>query len=362
MSVTISDLRLYGAANMPEVDGSTTGGAVDFTKGVDFSDISPNGTMNYVSSSGSDLAVKISVEGRDATGVTQVETRTLNGTTPVAGAQTFARLLAGVITGGAIGALGDPGGTAAVGNVAAIANTATISGHTMRAGSTNTSGSTAPTAALQTGDGATAVAELIIRITAGTGAGQIRKVIANSGYGTDVVAVDRDWGTIPDNTSIYSVFEGIYFPIAPNSCLARTRLFSTTASDAPGGSTRYYYEKIFVVNDNTATAFTPQGSNSGVAIEVASESPSLPAGALLDAGLAAALNDTATITNRQTAPGGISFTTQPANLFVPSPGNLPPGAAPNAAGAMAVWLRLTLPAGTSPYKGAATIQTAGATV
>ena len=35
---------------------------------------------------------------------------------------------------------------------------------------------------------------------------------------------------------------------------------------------------------------------------------------------------------------------------------------PNAAGAMAVWLRLTVPAGSLPYKGAATIQTSGSTV
>jgi hypothetical protein len=46
---------------------------------------------------------------------------------------------------------------------------------------------------------------------------------------------------------------------------------------------------------------------------------------------------------------------------VPAPGNLPPGAAPNAAGAEGMWLRLTLPAGTGAYKGTAYLRTQGTT-
>jgi|GEM_PF-4009178 len=53
------------------------------------------------------------------------------------------------------------------------------------------------------------------------------------------------------------------------------------------------------------------------------------------------------MSNPQTPPysGVGAFTTQPAFVSVPSPGNLRSGPAPNPAGAQAVWLRLTLPAG-----------------
>jgi hypothetical protein len=75
------------------------------------------------------------------------------------------------------------------------------------------------------------------------------------------------------------------------------------------------------------------------------------------------LNDSNTSTNRQTAPasGAGSFTAQPAFVSVPGAGNLTSGAAPNSAGAQGVWLRLTLPAGTAPYKGSADLRTQGNT-
>lgn len=362
MSVIPSDIRVYGAADMPEADSATTGGAVDFSKGIDFFDISPTGTMDVVSSSASDTATKITYTGRDATGAAQSVTATLNGRTPVTGSQSLERLEAAAITGGAIAGVSNPGGTAAVGDVALYAHTAVISGHTAQAGSANPSGATPALFKLQSGDGASVALGHIIRITSGTGQYQLAKIVAVSGYGTDIVAVDRAWGTVPDGTSVYDIRQGMLFEVSPNAILARTRLFATASSDAPGGSTRYFYEKVFVVNDNTTTSLIAQSPASGVGIEVVSESPSLPSGVLLDAGPASALNDTATITNRQTAPAGVSFTTQPAYVYVPSPGNLPPGSAPNAAGAMAVWLRLTVPAGSLPYKGAATIQTSGSTV
>ena len=56
MSVTPNNIVVYGSANMPEADGVTVGGAVDFTKRVAFYDISPNGTVDWVSSSSSDTA------------------------------------------------------------------------------------------------------------------------------------------------------------------------------------------------------------------------------------------------------------------------------------------------------------------
>src|SRR5579871_5197246 len=320
MSVTPNNVVVYGSANMPEADGVTVGGAVDFTKRVAFYDISPAGTMDWVSSSASDTAVKAQVTGRDSTGVIQTPAAvTLNGQTVVTGSQTFERIGAAVITGGAIAGLTNPGGTA----------------------SANTSGTTPPLFKLQSGDGASVSPGMLIWTRGGTGPNQLRMIIATSGYGTDTVAINRDWGTVPDNTTTYKIVQGLLFEISPNAVLAVTRLFWTAAADVPTGSARYFFEKVFAVNNNTATALT------GAQIEIASETPTLPTGALLDAALCTALNDTNTINPRQQissfVPTGCgSFVTQPAFINVPSPGNLPSGAAPNSAGAQGIWLRLTL--------------------
>ena len=48
-------------------------------------------------------------------------------------------------------------------------------------------------------------------------------------------------------------------------------------------------------------------------------------------------------------------------VAVPGSGNLPPGTAPNAAGAQGIWLRLTLPPGGASYKGSADIRIQGTT-
>jgi hypothetical protein len=359
MSVIPSDIVVYGSADMPESDGATIGGAVDFSKRVAFYDISPNGTLDAVSSSSSDTATKVTYSVRDATGAVQNVTATLNGTTIVTGAQAAERLLYAALSGAAAGGpLANPGGTAAVGDVALYAHTAVVSAHTAQSGSANKSGTTPALFKLQSGDGASVSAGQIIRIKTNTGANQLRQIVATSGYGTDVVAVNRDWGTIPDSTSTYDIYQGMLFEISPNAVTAIIRVFATSAADVPGGGSRTYYEKGFVVNNNTATALT------AAQIEIASESPSLPGSAALDIALCTGLNDTNTATNRQTAPasGAGSFATQPAYVSVPGAGNLPSGAAPNSAGAMGVWFRLTLPAGTTTYKGSADIRTQGNTI
>lgn len=372
MSVTPNNIIIYGSANMPEADGVTVGGAVDLTKRVSFFDLTSAGAVDVVSSSASDTATKIQVMGRDSTGTVQTPAAiTLTGTTLIAsafGGQAFQRLLAGVITGGSIAGLANPGGTAAVGDVAVLQHTRTIAAHTAQVGSANTSGVTPPTMKLQAGDGATVGAltynglGAIIRITGGTGINQLRMIsvpYAAGTYGTDVVAINRDWTTIPDATSTYDIAPGILFDISPNAVTAVTRIFATAAADVPGGSSRTFYEKAFVLNTNGATALNQ------AAIEVLSESGALPTGALLDLALTKALNDTATVANRQTLPANgdataLTFVTQPSAISViASPGTLPSGN--SAAGAQGIWWRLTLPAGTATYNGTADMRTTGST-
>ena len=365
MSVLPSDIVAYGAANMPEADGVTVGGAPDLTRRIAFYDVTPAGTCDVISSSTSDTATKITVYGRDFTGAIQNYTATLNGQTWVTGSQSFERLLYAALSGATSnGPVANPGGTAAVGDVALAAHACVLPAssvttdstvHTCQTGSANASGVTPALMKLQSGDGASVAVGQLVWTKGGTGPNQIRQIIAVSGYGTDVVAVSRNWGTVPDNTTTYKILQGMMFEISPNAVTAVIRCFSTSAADVPSGSTRTFYEKVFVINNNTATALT------GAQIEVASENPSLPSGAALDLRLAGSLDDSVTIANRQTAPGSISFTTQPALVSVPGSGNLPPGSAPNTAGAQGVWLRLTLNAGTAAYKGSADLRAQGTT-
>jgi hypothetical protein len=333
MSVLPSDIVAYGSANMPEADGAITGGSVDFTRRIAFYDIAPVGNVDVISSASSDTATKITYYGRDPTGVVQSQTLTLNGQTWVTGSQPLERLLYAALSGAtANGPVANPGGTAAVGDVmlaahscalpsGSVATDATV--HTAQTGAANHSGTTPALFKLQSGDGAGVAAGQIIWTKGGTGSNQLRQIIATSGYGSDVVAVSRDWGTIPDNTTTYKVLQGMVFEISPNPVTAVIRMFSTTASDAPTGSQRIYYEKVFIVNNNTSAALT------GAQMEVANETPSLPSNALLDIALTTALNDTGTIANRQTAPssGVGSFIGQPAFITVPGTGNLPSGVA-----------------------------------
>jgi len=425
MSVKPGDIRFYGSANMSDADGTTQGGAVNFSNKITFTDVSPTGTMDYVSSSASDTATTIAQTGRDGTGAIQTETKTLNGTTKVAGSQSFERLLKAVA-----------GGTTAVGVIASISHTAVISGHTAQAAA-NSSGITPATITLQSGDGATANIGNIVRIENNLPSGvqfQLKEIIAVSGYGTDVVAVDSDWGTVPSSASTYSIYEGMLFNLAPNQVTQVRRPFYNASADIAGGVNKDYFEKIFAVNNNTATALT--------AVQISKQVD--PASGILDLALTSALNDTGTTAARQTGPtsglqslgantlgaaittttattltmtgnsqfpstivnGGffiqidseilfvtagagtnswtvargqcgstaathsngaavnqyISNGAAPQTINVPSPQNLPSGAAPNAAGAQAVWLHLHLTPGLAPAKTSFTLREFGTTV
>ena len=363
MSVWPQEVIIYGSSDMPEADGSTVGGAVDLTKRIAFSDLTSSTTVDVVSSSTSDTATKIAYDGRDASGIIQTETLTLTGQTKVAGTKTLQRLLYAALSGAtANGPVANPGGTAAVGDVALMSHTLTITAHTAQAGSANHTGTTPPLFKLQSGDGASVTLGMIIRTTGGTGPNQLRMVCSTSGtgsgqYGTDIVAVNRDWGTVPDATTTYEVAPGFLFDILPNPVTAVIRPFSTVAADIVGGSTRIYYEKAFMLNTDTTTALTsstitketdPGGLYSAASIE-------------LDFAPCTALNDTNTATNRQTAPasGVGSYSTGAApQTITPAQQS---AAGNSAAQAQGFWMRLTIAAGTAPQNTSFDIRPAGNT-
>ena len=90
MSITAAELVLYGPANNPTADGTTSGGAIDATRRPVFTQLLANSTLVYQSSS-ADVR-QATATGRDNTGAVQTETVTLNGTLAVSGAQAFSRL------------------------------------------------------------------------------------------------------------------------------------------------------------------------------------------------------------------------------------------------------------------------------
>jgi hypothetical protein len=200
------------------------------------------------------------------------------------------------------GPVADPGGAAAVGDIALAAHSCVLpaasiatdaSSQTARTGSANHSGTTPALFKLQSGDGSSVSSGQIVWTTGGTGANQLRQIIATAGYGTDIVAVSRDWDIVPDDTTTYKIVQGMLFEISPNPVTAVIRLFSTSTADAPTGAQRTYYEKVFVVNNNTSTALT------AAQIQAAGETPDLPAGAALELALATRLNDDGSIPDRK---------------------------------------------------------------
>ncbi len=88
MPIASTDLIQFASANMPANDTGTSGGAIDATRRPDLIAFTAN-AVGAVVSDGVDTRV-VTISGRLATGVRDTEALTLNGTTEVAGAKTWA--------------------------------------------------------------------------------------------------------------------------------------------------------------------------------------------------------------------------------------------------------------------------------
>lgn len=105
MSVTSSDIYVYGAANMPEDDSSTTGGAIDRTIKMAFTALTANDTIDVVSDAAGDTTQTVTITGRLANGEIDTDALALNGITPVTGTVTFERILKVVVSATYVGTL-----------------------------------------------------------------------------------------------------------------------------------------------------------------------------------------------------------------------------------------------------------------
>lgn len=83
MSIVAADLVAYAAASMPEDDSSTSGGAIDALRRIDFTQLAANAALEALSSNAGDTTQTITVTGRNAAGSIVSETKTLTGTSVI---------------------------------------------------------------------------------------------------------------------------------------------------------------------------------------------------------------------------------------------------------------------------------------
>lgn len=331
MSVLPSDLILYGCANHQETDSGTQGGAISTSKKLVFVDITPTGNMQVISSAAGDTTQTVTLTGRDAGGVIISEVKTLNGTTAVAMTTntSWERLLKAVKS------------ATTTGDVAAEAVTATLS-NTAQGGAAAT---TSLMAYITLNAGASASNDAyngqVIRTTGGTGPNQIRWIVGYDGT-TKRAYVSRDWGTVPDATTTFRVAQGMVFDKSPVEILEVRRPFYNASADVVGGSSRDYYEKVFLKNTHATLALTTA--------TIAEQAD--PSGKITFA-LGTALDDTGTATDRRTVPASGVSAFDSATKNVANSQNLTAGTA------QSVWLKLTLAAGDAAQKTTYTVAANG---
>ncbi len=325
MSIVASDLKWYGSATMPDDDTVTNiGGAIDTSKKVEFN-FDAQGLMQILSTA-ADTTQTVTIFYKDPSGTILSEVHTLNGVTPVLFTANMLLILKAVKS------------ATTTGDIAVEQQTATRTG-TAQAGFTNT---------ITLDAGASAVDGFyngfVIRLTGGTGSGQIRQIIAYDGT-TKIATVSYNWGTQPDNTSVFRVSKGCVFEKSPFEILQCRRPFYASFADVPGGSTRTYYDKVFFINENVPLALT----NAQI------QELSNPSGQVAF-GLPATANDSGTNgggNNRQVAPAGITFATTPVNV---------PGGIVTSSTSIGVWLQLTRLAGAAALNSFVTMRGTGQTV
>ena len=241
MSCLASDLKWQNAASHPESNSGTAGGVRDATSIPTFVDPSPAGQLQVVSSSASDTAITMTLTGKKTSGVAISEVLTLTGTTAVLSTSTdFERLLKSVKSGVSVGDV-------CVEEVTANRSNTAVGGGLLTASSM---------AYIDLDASASAVDSfyngMIVRITSGTGANQIRSIVSYIGS-TKRASVQKDWTTAPDATSVFRVCDGMV--LEPATLIVK-RIAYAAAAEASGGSLIQIYSKVFCLNSHATKALT----------------------------------------------------------------------------------------------------------
>lgn len=319
MAVEQYDIIVYGSANMALDDVTTNiGGAEDDSIKVHFADQASTTTVEVVSESASDTTQTLTVYGRIADGSLTSEVETLTGTTPVATAASFERLLRCVQSATAVGA------TAVMSTTNTRADTAVSAGTNyleLDAGASASDG-------FYTG--------MVLRIpSASTGAFALREIVSYDG--TTKYAYVRTWTTTPTGTITFEIAPGMVLEQSASPAyeiLDCRRPFYNAAAEPVSGSERKYFEKVFPHNLNTTTALTTatidevdEGLYTSVAFDLEST---------LDG-----TDTNGASNNRQTEGDLVSYTFDSTEKNVANSQNLSSGSG------QGLWMELTLAAGAS---------------
>jgi hypothetical protein len=303
------------------------GGVIDRYTTVDFSDLDVNDRLQVVSSDLADV-VGVTIYGRVSNGSIQNEIVMLTGQLPALTVQVAWERIMKVVKGSSTN------GDVAVERVTAV-----------RTGTSQGTGTDPCVVILDAG--ASSVDDvydgLVLRIMAGSGAGQIAKVLSYYGSGREVT-VDRDLLGI-DDTSVYRLSRGVLLSKIPTEIMMVRRPFYNAIADLPGGQERSYYEKFFWRNDDSsetlASVFVMEVLNPTGRISFALED-------VLDGDGSNGAHH-----NRLVAPPLLSFSRD--MKAVPTSQLL-------GSQAIGVWLRFTLPPGQQPIKSSYLTRLQGQTV
>lgn len=317
--ISLSQLTSYGCSMRPSNDTGPLGGSIDLTTRVEFFDLDVNDYVQLVGESTSE-DVLVQVHGRTADGqVTSVQLAA-NGRSPVLSSVVFERLM-----------MVEKVGTAPL-PIAVERKTPTLQGAASGGG---VSDITLPASA-SSSDGA--YNGMLIRLISGPGAGQVARILSYVGS-TRVATVDARWLTPPTNLTGFRISSGVLL----RSITQRVRRpFWNVICGFKGDLDRYFYDKVFIRNDNDTDTL----SNAQV---LESWNPT----GLIQFQLDSAVDASLSTVNRRTAPSLPTFDRSPKQV---------PGLNLNPLSAIGVWLELRLPAGYPPVKSSYGISLTGTTV
>ena len=331
MSVSASDLQLYGSANMPEDNVSTSGGAIDLGTKVVFTPLAAADTINVVSDDAGDTDQTYDIHGYDSAGNKVSEGFSIAGLTPDTGSQTFERITKIVKTGGS-----------------ALAGTLTWT--------------------RQTGGATIVTMESAADASAGTEIDTVRTMFFNAASDPDVDVVLYEKCFMRNDNGVTTLTDAVARLMDGGE---DTSFATTVDQDSAAGATTLYLasttglnagDSIIVnVGDVRAEIHEIASVSAGVSVTLQDNLIYTHTAAQADAvnlckfefALAASLDDSASVADRTTDPG-LTFNARAKDL---------PNSQNHTAGSgIGIWVKATLTAGDSPQKTECEIRETGNTV
>ena len=299
---------------MPENNTTLSGGAIDRTTVVDFSDMTIVDQLQVVSSNPGDTA-SVVIYGRLANGIVNNETVALVGQSPAVTVQTAWERIMKVLK------LATTAGDVAVEQVTPVASGTVVDGG-LGVDTIELDGSSSNVDNAYVG--------LVFRVLTGTGAGVVAKILSYEG---DTQTAVLDKLVTVDSTSTYRLSRGVILNKAPIEIMTVRRPFYNALAAAPSGDNRVYYEKFFWRNDSSEDLLISS------VLEV------LNASGKISFGVDPTVPSTSSVANRLTAPVIRNL------VFGRTPQSIPTNQSTLASGqAVGVWLRFAVNAGQSPQK------------